>query len=307
MLFPTVALIGRYNDAGIAEPLLALAQQLQAAGRDVLFEAETAANTGVTTYPTASTSEIGARAALGIVMGGDGTMLGAARRLAPFGTPLIGINHGRVGFVTDITHAQAAEAIAQILEGRYEADERMLVTGTVRRGDTVLYEADALNDVVLSRAGRGGMIDMHIAVDGASVATMRADGLVIATPTGSTAYALSANGPILHPAVSGLVLVPVAPQALSNRPIVLPGACEIEITLLSTGRVEAGASAHFDMQTWSQLTEGDRIVVRRAAHTIRLLHPVGYSYYATLRQKLNWHRMPSPGDGEDAPAGKPSV
>ncbi|TSH98033.1 NAD kinase [Verticiella sediminum] len=308
MLFPTVALIGRHNDAGIAGHLLALAGQLSDAGREVLFEAETAANTGVTAYPTATAAQIGARASLAIVIGGDGTMLGAARRLARFNVPLVGINHGRVGFVTDIRLSAAADAIRQVLEGRYESDERILLAGTVRRGEDVLYEAEAFNDVVLSRAGRGGMIEMHVSVNGASMATMRADGLVIATPTGSTAYALSANGPILHPGVHGLVLVPVAPQALSNRPIVLPSDCEIEITLVSTGRVEAGASAHFDMQTWSQLTDDDRIVVRRAAHTIRLLHPLGYSYYATLRQKLNWNRMPSQGDsdGEDAASGCPA-
>src|SRR5690606_7440555 len=121
---------------------------------------------------------------------------------------------------------------------------------------------------------------------------------VIATPTGSTAYALSANGPILHPALRGVVLVPVAPQTLSNRPIVLPDSSRIEVILSSSGRVEAGASVHFDMQTWSELTEGDRITVERAPHTIQLLHPTGYSYFDTLRKKLHWNRMPTQSDGE---------
>jgi len=298
MHFPTVALIGRYNDAGISQPLLTLARMLQDAGRTVLFEAETAANTGVSSYRAATTGEIGATASLAIVMGGDGTMLGAARRLAPFNVPLVGINHGRVGFITDIRLPDAVSAVQQLLDGRYEQEERVLLTGTVRRGAETLYTAQALNDVVLSRAGRGGMIEMQVEVDGETMATMRADGLVIATPTGSTAYALSANGPILHPALRGTVLVPVSPQTLSNRPIVLPDSCSIEVVLTSTGRVEAGASAHFDMQTWSQLAEGDRIIVERAPHTIRFLHPIGYSYYATLRQKLNWNRMPSEPDGE---------
>ncbi len=299
MLFPTVALIGRYNDAGIAEPLLAIARMLEEAGRTVIFEAETAANTGVSGYTTVPASEIGNQASLGIVMGGDGTMLGAARRLAPFNVPLVGINNGRVGFITDIRLPHALAAIKQILDGRYEAEERLLLVGNVLRGGETLFTAQALNDVVLSRAGRGGMIEMHIEVNGDTMATMRADGLVIATPTGSTAYALSANGPILHPALGGMVLVPVAPQTLSNRPIVLPETCTITVTLTSTGRVEAGASAHFDMQTWSQLAEGDQIQVKRAPHSSRFLHPIGYSYYSTLRHKLNWNRMPSQGDTDD--------
>lgn len=299
MLFPTVAIIGRYNDAGIAQPLLAIARMLEEAGRTVIFEAETAVNTGVSGYPAVTASELGSRASLGIVMGGDGTMLGAARRLAPYDVPLVGINNGRVGFITDIQLPHSVNAIREILEGRYEVEERLLVTGTVRRGNDILFSAPALNDVVLSRAGRGGMIEMHIEVNGDTMATMRADGLVIATPTGSTAYALSANGPILHPALGGMVLVPVAPQTLSNRPIVLPDSCVINVTLTSTGRVEAGASAHFDMQTWSQLAEGDQIQVQRASHSIRFLHPIGYSYYATLRQKLNWNRMPSRGDTDE--------
>lgn len=276
--------------------LLALARIIESTGRKVLLEADTAQNTGLVGYASATDAEIGANAALAVIMGGDGTMLGAARRLARYNVPVVGINHGRVGFITDIPIQNAKQALQQILEGGYEAEDRILLAGTVWRGDAILYEAQAVNDVVLSRAGRGGMIEMHIGVNGDTMSTMRADGLVIATTTGSTAYALSANGPILHPELRGVVLVPVAPQSLSNRPIVLPDNSSIEVTLTSTGRVEAGASAHFDMQTLSQLASGDRIVVERAPYTVRFLHPAGYSYYATLRQKLNWNRMPSRDD-----------
>lgn len=281
--------------------LLALARIIEATGRKVLLEADTAQNTGLVGYPSATDAEIGASAALAVIMGGDGTMLGAARRLARYNVPVVGINHGRVGFITDIPIQNAKQAMQQILEGGYEAEDRILLAGTVWRGDAVLYEAQAVNDVVLSRAGRGGMIEMHIKVNGDTMSTMRADGLVIATTTGSTAYALSANGPILHPELRGVVLVPVAPQTLSNRPIVLPDDSSIEVTLTSTGRVEAGASVHFDMQTLSQLAGGDRIVVERAPYTVRFLHPAGYSYYATLRQKLNWNRMPSRDDPDTRP------
>ncbi|MGE4341142.1 MAG: NAD kinase [Pigmentiphaga sp.] len=298
MHFPIVALIGKYHDAGIAAPLLELADMLRAAGREVLFETDTAHHTQVTHYPTATLDQIGEHASLAIVMGGDGTMLAVARHLASYNVPLAGINHGRVGFITDIQLPHALEAVSLLLQGHYESEERMLLAASVRRGEDILFATSALNDVVLNRASRGGMIDMQISVDGESMASMRADGLVIATPTGSTAYALSAHGPILHPSLNGIVLVPVAPQTLSNRPIVLPDSCTLEVTLNHIGRVETGASVHFDMQTWSQIAEGDRIVVRRNPHTIRFLHPPGYSYFDTLRQKLLWNLMPAEASGK---------
>jgi NAD+ kinase len=219
-------------------------------------------------------------------------MLGIARQLAPWNVPLIGINHGRLGFITDIPLEGACEAIAGMLEGNYESEERILLDSSVVRGDQVMVSALALNDVVLSRAGLSGMIEVTVQVDGLYMSKQRADGLIIATPTGSTAYALSANGPILHPSLRGLVLVPVAPQALSNRPICIPDHCTIEITLTRapTGRNE-NASVHFDMQSWSSLEEGDKIIVRRAEHTIRFLHPTGYSYFSTLRRKLHWNQI----------------
>ncbi|GAA4327820.1 NAD kinase [Pigmentiphaga soli] len=292
MHFPTVALVGRYHDTGIAAPLLAVAQMLRDAGREVLFESDTAANTGVTGYPSATVEEIGRRAALAIVVGGDGTMLALARQLAPFGVPLAGINHGRLGFITSIPLENATDAIASILDGQYETEERTLLSSCVVRDGTPMVSALALNDVVMSRAGAGGMIEATVQVDGLYMSNQRADGLIIATPTGSTAYALSANGPILHPALRGLVLVPVAPQTLSNRPIAIPDDCTIEVTLTrAPSGHDQGCSVHFDMQSWSSLQEGDRLVVKRADHTIRFLHPAGYSYFSTLRRKLHWNQM----------------
>ena len=204
-------------------------------------------------------------------------MLGAARHLAPFDVPVIGINHGRLGFITDIPVQDAAAAVKALLEGRYETEKRMLLTGTVWRGDSEMFSATALNDIVLTRAGRGGMIEVRVEIGNTYMYTQRADGLIVATPTGSTAYALSAAGPILHPAVDAIVLVPVAPQTLSNRPVVIPADSVLNMTLTAMGRIEGGASVHFDMQTWSDLQPGDRIVIERAPHTIRFLHPSGYS------------------------------
>jgi len=296
MHFPTVALIGRHQDTGLDAPLRALAHMLEQAGRRVLVEADTASNTGVHEYPVATLQEIGATASLAVVMGGDGTVLGAARTLAPYGVPLVGINHGRLGFITDVPLQEAHIALARVIEGNYQAEDRMLLVGSVWRGDQLMYTAPALNDVVLNRAGRGGMIEVRVELDGAFMYAQRADGLIIATPTGSTAYALSANGPILHPGLDAMVLVPVAPQTLSNRPIVIPGGGVLNMTLTAIGRVEVGASVHFDMQTWSDLQPGDRISVQRAPHTIRFVHPKGYSFFSTPRRKLHWNLMPQASD-----------
>ena len=296
MHFKTVALIGRHQDSGMDAPLRRLGQVLSDAGRDVLIEAETGRNTGVADFPLASYEDIGARADLAVIMGGDGTMLAAARQLATSGVAMIGINHGRLGFITDIPLGSADEAITRILNGAFVQDERILLEGRVMRGDETIFSGLALNDVIINRAGRGGMIELRVECNGAFMHSQRADGLIIATPTGSTAYALSAGGPILHPQVDALVLVPVAPQTLSNRPITLPDDSILNITISALGRVESGASVHFDMQALSNCQEGDRIDVRRSPHRVRLLHPQGYSYFSTLRSKLNWNRMLHPWD-----------
>jgi len=293
MQFATIALIGRYQDAQLATHLRGLASLLTQAGRSVLIEAQTAKHTGLSEYPVASFDDIGQRADLAIVMGGDGTMLGAARHLAPWSVPVAGINHGRLGFITDIPLQDAQAALADLLEGRFEVEHRMLLRGEVIREGQLLFSATALNDVVVNRAGRGGMIELKVEIDDIYMATLRADGLIIATPTGSTAYALAASGPILHPALQAMLLVPVAPQTLSNRPIVLPDTGTLNLTVIGMSRIEAGGSVHFDMQTWSDVHPGDRIKVHRAANTIQFLHPKGYSFFSTLRKKLDWSRLPA--------------
>ena len=295
MHFATIALIGRYQDSQLAKHLLALAQLLQAAGRHVLIEAETAKHTGINDLTVATYKDIGETADLAIVVGGDGTMLGAARHLAPWAVPLAGINHGRLGFITDIALQDAHAALADLLEGRFETEERLLLSGEVIRDGVQLYSDTALNDVVVNRAGRGSMIELRIDIDDTYMYTLRADGLIIATPTGSTAYALSASGPILFPGMQAMVMVPIAPQTLSNRPIVLPDNGTLNLTVVGTGRAEHGVSVHFDMQTWSNVQPGDRINVRRAPKTIRFIHPSGYSFFSTLRKKLDWNRLPATG------------
>ena len=290
--FRHVALFGKYQSvasgssgASSRQAMEDIAQFLHAQGCEVVFEQDTAQNLRISGYPVLDVAALGAECDLGLVVGGDGTMLGLGRQLAHSGLPLIGINQGRLGFITDIPFGNFASTLAPMLRGDYEEDLRSLMHGRVMRNGHCVFDALAMNDVVVNRGATSGMVELRVEVDGHFVANQRADGLIIATPTGSTAYALSAGGPMLHPSIPGWVLVPIAPHTLSNRPIVLANTMEIAIELVS-GR---DASANFDMQSLASLLHGDRIVVTRSNHQVRFLHPLGWSYFDTLRQKLHWN------------------
>jgi len=295
--FKTVALIGRQHTPGIGEPLIALAQSIERRGFELIFEANTASEIDLThncsslhrVPRVATTQEIGVQADVAVVLGGDGTMLGVGRELAPFSIPLIGVNHGRLGFITDIPIHQMKAVVPELLEGRYEREERMLLEARIVRNGESIYDALAFNDVVVNRSGFSGMADLRLMVDGRFMYRQRSDGLIVATPTGSTAYALASQGPILHPQLGGMVLVPIAPQSLSNRPIVLPDSSEISIQVIG-GR---DVNANFDMQSFTALELEDTIEIRRSGYRVPFLHPVGYSYYATLRNKLSWNEHPA--------------
>jgi len=290
--FRQVALIGKYqtvasgaSGASSRSAMESIAHFLHAQGCEVILEHDTARNMGMSGYPTMTVTEIGVQCDLGLVVGGDGTMLGIGRQLAHYGVPLIGINQGRLGFITDIPFDNFATTLAPMLRGEFEEDHRSLIHGRVMRDGHCVFDALAMNDVVVNRGATSGMVELRVEVDGHFVANQRADGLIIATPTGSTAYSLSAGGPLLHPSIPGWVLVPIAPHTLSNRPIVLANATEIAIEVVS-GR---DASASFDTQSLASLMHGDRIVVTRSKHHVRFLHPKGWSYFDTLRQKLHWN------------------
>ena len=292
ILFRHVAVIGKYHAvasatgaAGSRAALEDLAHFLGAEGCDVSIEHDTATITGIHGYPVLDAAGIGSQCDLALVVGGDGTMLGIGRQLARHGVPLIGINQGRLGFITDIPLDNYRQALAPMLRGDYEEDRRGMLQAEVLRDGQCVFRALAMNDVVVNRGATSGMVELRVSVDGHFVANQRADGLIVATPTGSTAYALSAGGPLLHPANPNVVLVPIAPHTLSNRPIVLPDSGEIAIELVS-GR---DASANFDMQSLASLLHGDRVLVRRSQHQARFLHPKGWSYYDTLRKKLHWN------------------
>ena len=289
LTFKTVAVIGKYMAAGIAESLTELALFLAGTGRTVVFEVETAQNVGFGDALTMTPDEIGEHADVAIVVGGDGTMLGIARKLAPYRVPLIGINQGRLGFMTDISQEAMIVALTEMLEGNLESEQRSLLEGSVLRGGEKIFHALAFNDVVVSRGSTSGMVELQVEVDGHFMYNQRSDGLIVSTPTGSTAYSLSAGGPLLHPRLAGIVLVPIAPHALSNRPIVVPDSSTIVIEIKG-GR---DISVNFDMQSLASLQHHDRIVIQRSAHTITFLHPQGWSYYDTLREKLHWNEYPS--------------
>lgn len=283
--FRHVALIGKYHAQGSRSALEGIAQFLGAQGCEVAIEEDTASNAGITTYPILNVAQIGAQCDLGLVVGGDGTMLGIGRQLAQFGVPLVGINQGRLGFITDIAFEQYQTTLAPILQGHYDEDPRWMMQAKVVREGHCVFNATAMNDVVVNRGASAGMVELRVEVDGRFVANQRADGLIIASPTGSTAYSLSAGGPLLHPSIGGWILVPIAPHNLSNRPIVLSDQGEVAVEIVA-GR---DASANFDMQTLTSLLHGDRIIVRRSEHQVRFLHPVGWSYFDTLRKKLHWN------------------
>ncbi|GAB3468634.1 NAD kinase [Polaromonas eurypsychrophila] len=283
--FRHVALIGKYHAQGSRFALEEIANFLHTQGCEVTLEAETASNTGLTQYPVLDVAGVGAHCDLALVVGGDGTMLGIGRQLAQFGVPLVGINQGRLGFITDIAFDDFQTALEPMLRGEFEEDRRWMMQAKVVRDGRCVFDATAMNDVVVNRGATAGMVELRVEVDGRFVANQRADGLIIASPTGSTAYALSAGGPLIHPSISGWVLVPIAPHTLSNRPIVLSDAGEITVEIVA-GR---DASANFDMQSLASLLHGDRITVRRSEFQMCFLHPKGWSYFDTLRKKLHWN------------------
>lgn len=286
--FSTIALVGRYASPAIGESLERLAAFLARRGHRVLLDAETAQFTPLPGYQSAPLAELAHEAKLAIVVGGDGTMLSIARQLAPFDVPLIGINQGRLGFLTDIAVADMERALAAMLSGGFVEESRTLLAANLARNAGDGGSTLALNDVVVNRGALGGMIDCAVTIDGRFVYAMRADGLIVATPTGSTAYALSAQGPIVDPGVAAILLVPVAPHALTNRPIAVRDSVVIEIALLG-GK---DASLRCDGQSNFPLYEGDCVIVRRAEHRVRLLHPKDHDHFAMLRRKLHWSETP---------------
>ena len=282
--FKTIALVGKYNSQASAGSLMRLATFLGERGHRVLLTAHTADMCKIEGYSISTLKEIGGVVDLAIVMGGDGTLLNIARALVDCRVPLIGVNQGRLGFLADVSLDTMFSTLEEMLAGQYQAEDRIMLEASVERHDDILIANYAFNDVVVSKSTMGRLIEFEVYVDDQFVYSQRADGLVVASPTGSTAYALSAGGPILHPTLEAVVMVPICPHTLSARPIALNSRSEIEINVIHAD----DARVHFDGQQHADLRVGDRVVIRRANNTVRLLHPEGHNYYDTLRQKLRW-------------------
>src|SRR5919108_1567406 len=264
-VFRRIALVGKLRSPEIDAAMRELRAYLGKRGCEVLPEGESKAD-------------------LAIVIGGDGTMLAAARELVRPRVPLVGVNQGRLGFMTDIGHDDMQAGVGAILDGKYAIEERTLLDCEIKRGGQSLLRTIALNEAVIGKGSQGRLIEFELSVDGEFVYTLRADGMIVATPTGSTAYALSAQGPILHPAVPALTLVPLNPHTLSARPVSVSDRSAIEIVMVHA----LDARAHFDGLALADMAEGDRLTLKRSADVVRFVHPPGYRYFSTLREKLGW-------------------
>lgn len=284
-----IALVGKTQAEGIDQVLMVVAGLVKGAGSEVILEEETAKQVGIDSISRLAIKDFKASIDCVIVIGGDGTLLGLGRQIAGEDIPIIGINMGRLGYMTDIPLAEIEKNLLAILQGHYETDHRYLLEASVIHQGKEVHHGLALNDVVVNRSSLTGMVELTVEVNGSFMYNQRSDGLIVATPTGSTAYSLSANGPILHPRVFGVVLTPIAPHALSNRPIVLPG--DVIVCIQVAGGKDV--IVHFDMQTMATLQVGDQVFIKKSQKTVTLLHPVGHSDYRTLRQKLHWNEHPS--------------
>ena len=287
--FSRVALVGKYQVDGMQERLNDLAKLVSDHHCEVFIETATASHLGLTNYPTKQVEDFTKEIDLVVVLGGDGTMLGIGRQLAGSNVPLVGINMGRLGYMTDIPIQSVQTTLPKMIAGEYEADARTILDAVVLRNGKEINRALALNDVVVNRSGISGMVELAVQVNGSFMYNQRSDGLIVSTPTGSTAYALSVGGPILHPRVAGILLAPIAPHSLSNRPIVLPQDVVISIEVVDGREV----IVNFDMQSQTDLQTGDTIEVRQSDKYITLLHPRSHSDYKTLREKLHWNEYPS--------------
>ena len=282
--FKTIGVIGKYDSPNLSRPLAQVITFLVTHGYDVVVDSRAAKQLEPHTLTVSDLDKMGGRVDLVLVLGGDGTLLAVARTLAPHKIPLVGVNLGRLGFLTDIPSDRVEMTLTPILAGEYQRDERLLLSATVVRKGKKVFNTIALNDVVLSRGAMGSMIEFEVYVDGQFAYNLRSDGLIVATPTGSTAYSLSSGGPILHPSLPALGLVPISPHTLSKRPIVIPSKSTVDIVLIRG----PDARVNFDVQSHFELEPEDKVTIKADDNPICLLHPKTYDYYAMLREKLHW-------------------
>jgi NAD+ kinase len=284
--FSRVGLLGRREHPGVIDIVTDLLSLLEQRGIDVVLEDRLATLAYLETHATRSRDEIGAQVDLAIVIGGDGSLLSAARTLVRHDTPVIGINRGRLGFLTDVSPDDLVAQVNAVLDGQYRRDQRFLLDVTVLRGDEVIGRAEALNDIVVNSGTSAQMIEFELSIDGEFVYRLNADGLIVSSPTGSTAYSLSGGGPIMNPSLDAMVLVPMYPHSLNSRPIVVGGGSVIRLDVVSRNEIHPPVTC--DGQVSLTALPGDSVQVQKKAEMLTLLHPPGYSFYASCRDKLRW-------------------
>jgi NAD+ kinase len=287
--FKTVAIVGKSDATVLPDALDQVVAVLRQRGAVVLMDTRTAEASRSPPDEALALEALPSRADLAVVVGGDGTLLSCARLMAANAVPLIGVNLGRLGFLTDIPADKVAVTLSAVLDGEFVREERLMLAARVMRGGKEIFATHAMNDVVVSRAGTGSMIEFAVHVDGEFIYSLRADGIIAATPTGSTAYALSSGGPILHPGLSAVALVPISPHTLSNRPVAIEARARIEIVLIRG----PGARVNFDVQSHVDLLADDVVAIAAAEKPAILLHPRGYRYFSMLRDKLRWNERNS--------------
>lgn len=284
--FKTIGIISKFSDLSIGGTITTLINYLLERDVEVILDESAAKTLPPSELETVNLQQLGERCDLAIVVGGDGTILHSARALADYDIPLVGINLGRLGFLADISPDDMTEKLCEILAGKYYEEKRFLLVSRVERNGQRINEGYAFNDVVIHKWNSVRMIEFETFVDGQLVNGQRSDGMIVSTPTGSTAYALSGGGPILHPSMNAIILVPVCPHTLSNRPLVIDGDCEVELL------VKPGSQPHvhitLDGQENFAIHDDDRVIIRKKEKPIRLIHPAGHDHYQLLRAKMGW-------------------
>lgn len=284
--FPRIGIIGKPGDACIAATLNELYRFLLERGHSLAIAAPCAGLLHGASVSCQDLEQLAASSDLVIAVGGDGTFLTAARACAEFNTPVVGVNLGRLGFLVDISPDAITSRLEAILNGDYQTEQRPLLQAAIIRDEQIIHRQSAVNEVVVHRWVTPSMIEIVTRIDGKFLNNQRSDGLIIATPTGSTAYSLSAGGPILHPGLPALVLVPLNPHMLSNRPIVIDDKVEIEISFSQTKQIKALVTCdHLEIP---DVRISDKIVINKAEKAINILHPEDHDFFHTLRSKLNW-------------------
>ncbi|HYW91856.1 MAG TPA: NAD(+) kinase [Gammaproteobacteria bacterium] len=284
----TVGIVGKYGSPNLTRTVTSLVEYLEAGGLNILLDEGSASVLKGQRTRVVSREQLGQSCDLVVVVGGDGTFLDAARSLAASPVALLGVNLGRLGFMVDVSPESMAQVLDEVLSGNYQLDERFLLEAAVLRGEEPIQSGFALNDVVVTKRDVARMIDFDTHIDGRFISNHRADGLIVATPTGSTAYALSSGGPVMHPRLDAVALVPICPHTLSDRPIIVDSDSVVEVVLSPLNNNPAQAT--WDGQFSVALENGDRIRVQRTSFRLKLIHPPDYDYFTILRSKLHWGR-----------------